>query len=163
MPRHPPLVIDSSGRITVRLRVRLLDGRTEKILRCLGTTSRRTARRRREALLRAMGPAEAVMTPRLSASVMQLLEPAKILEALHNLPGWSWHNHALVRTHEFPSSREALSFLSRVYVFADDLEHSAECTWSATKVTTRLSTVAAGNRVTEKDVSLAQRLQRLSP
>lgn len=103
------------------------------------------------------------MTSRFTAASVRPLETAKIFEALRNLPGWSWHDNALVRTHEFQTSRDALSFLSRVYVLADDLEHFAECTWSATKVTTRLSTTAAGNCVTEKDVSLAQRLNRLSP
>ena len=90
------------------------------------------------------------------------LSPDKISRACASLPGWSCRRGALVKTFTFESFREALGFMVRVGFEAEALNHHPEWTNVYNRVTVRLRTHDAGNRITAKDVALAGRMQRIS-
>ncbi len=90
------------------------------------------------------------------------LTPAKIRSALGALPGWAHKRNALVKTFTFGGFREAFSFMTRVAFEAEALDHHPDWTNVYQRVTVRLTTHSAGDKVTAGDVELARRIQRIS-
>jgi len=90
------------------------------------------------------------------------LTPEKIKSALASLEGWTLDGDALVKTFEFHSFREALSYMVRVGFEAEALNHHPEWTNVYNRVVVRLSTHDAGDKVTDKDVELAKKFQSIS-
>jgi 4a-hydroxytetrahydrobiopterin dehydratase len=90
------------------------------------------------------------------------LSEAKIQAALAALPGWSFERDALVKTLKFGSFREAMSFMMRAGFEAEAMNHHPDWTNVYNRVTIRLNTHDAGDKVTAKDLELAQRFQNIS-
>lgn len=90
------------------------------------------------------------------------LGAAKIREALSELPGWSLDHAALIKTFKFGGFAEALSFMTRVGFEAEALNHHPDWTNVYNRVSIRLNTHDAGDKVTAKDIELAQRIQKIS-
>lgn len=82
--------------------------------------------------------------------------------ALASLPGWRRDGEALVRTVELDDFRAAVAYLVRVAFVAEAHGHHPEITNVYNRVTLRLTTHDAGDRVTDKDVALARALDRLA-
>ena len=90
------------------------------------------------------------------------LSKAAIGGALETLPGWAFKSDALSKTFTFANFREALSFMVRVGFEAEAMDHHPEWTNVYNRVVIRLSTHDAGGKVTEKDITLARKIQALS-
>ncbi len=75
---------------------------------------------------------------------------------------WIEKEEALERTFEFADFIEAFGFLSQVALLAEKANHHPEIHNVYNKVSLRLSTHDAGNRVTEKDRKLAKAIDKLS-
>ena len=90
------------------------------------------------------------------------LVSGKIRAALAMLPGWTCKRDALEKTFKFGSFREAISFMNRVAFEAEELNHHPDWKNSYNRVVVRLSTHDAGGKVTNRDVELAQRIQKIS-
>lgn len=67
----------------------------------------------------------------------------------------------ITRDLSFADFREAFAFLTRVAFEAEALDHHPEITNVYDRVTLALSTHDAGHRVTETDLELARRINRL--
>lgn len=91
-----------------------------------------------------------------------ILSPEAIAAALKDLPGWKHEGGALVKSYEFGSFREAMSFMVRVAFEAEQMNHHPEWTNVYDTVTVRLITHHVGNKITTKDVELARRFERVS-
>jgi 4a-hydroxytetrahydrobiopterin dehydratase len=90
------------------------------------------------------------------------LTSAEIEQACTNLPGWAHEGGALAKTFTFGSFREALSFMMRAGFEAEEMNHHPDWSNVYNRVVVRLNTHDAGGKVTDKDVELARRFQRLS-
>ncbi len=90
------------------------------------------------------------------------LKPTEIQLALGDLQGWSVMGDALVKTFEFGSFREALSFMVRAGFEAEALNHHPDWTNVYNRLVVRLSTHDAGDKITNKDVELAKRFEAIS-
>lgn len=90
------------------------------------------------------------------------LSKAEIQTALHGLEGWDYKDSALVKTFEFDSFREALSYMVRAGFEAEALNHHPDWTNVYNRLVVRLNTHDAGDQVTAKDLELAKRLQKIS-
>ncbi len=75
---------------------------------------------------------------------------------------WQEENNALYRRFEFKDFSEAFSFMTRVALAAEKMDHHPKWTnvWNTVEVW--LSTHDAGNVVTEKDRKLAARIDKLT-
>jgi 4a-hydroxytetrahydrobiopterin dehydratase len=89
---------------------------------------------------------------------------AEIELAMTSLPGWKvdGDGEALVKTFNFHTFREAMSFMVRAAFEAESLNHHPEWTNVYSRVEVRLNTHDAGGKVTGKDLELARRLQTIS-
>jgi 4a-hydroxytetrahydrobiopterin dehydratase len=90
------------------------------------------------------------------------LSAAQIESALAELHGWNLERDALVKTYEFATFREALSFMVRAGFEAEALNHHPEWTNVYNRLVIRLNTHDAGGKVPAKDIELAKRLQKIS-
>ncbi len=83
------------------------------------------------------------------------LSEQQINDALKDLPGWTHEDDKLKRHLEFGSFKEALSFIVRLGLHAEQQGHHPELFNVYNKVDIALATHDAGGKVTEKDVKLA--------
>jgi 4a-hydroxytetrahydrobiopterin dehydratase len=90
------------------------------------------------------------------------LSSGQMAAAIRELPGWKHESDALEKTYKFGSFPEAFSFMVRVAFEAEAMGHHPDWTNVYDRVTVRLSTHDAGSKVTEKDVELARRVQKIS-
>lgn len=86
------------------------------------------------------------------------LAPDGIAAALVSLRGWSGGSGGLLRTWRFPSFATAMTFMQACTPSIDALNHHPEWSNVYDKVSVRLATHDAGNRVTTLDVQLASLL-----
>jgi 4a-hydroxytetrahydrobiopterin dehydratase len=90
------------------------------------------------------------------------LNPDEINQACARLEGWTSSQDGLTKTFKFGSFREALSFMVRAGFEAEELNHHPEWTNVYNRVVVKLTTHDAGDKVTAKDVALAERLEKIS-
>jgi 4a-hydroxytetrahydrobiopterin dehydratase len=74
---------------------------------------------------------------------------------------WIENNRALYRKFEFRNFIEAFSFMTRVALVAEKMNHHPTWTNTWNRVEVWLSTHDAGNTITEKDKSLAVEIDRV--
>ncbi len=79
------------------------------------------------------------------------------------MQNWTEENNKLKRTFEFKDFVEAWGFMSRVAIQAEKMNHHP--TWSNTynQVEIQLSTHDEGDKVTDKDRKLAEKINELLP
>jgi 4a-hydroxytetrahydrobiopterin dehydratase len=74
---------------------------------------------------------------------------------------WEENKNSLTRTYEFKDFVAAIAFMVNSAFYIDQMNHHPEWTNSYNKVKVILSTHDAGNKVTEKDRALADRLDKV--
>lgn len=87
------------------------------------------------------------------------LSDTVIGELLRTLSGWEYKENKLSKDFEFDDFTEALSFIVKVGVHAEKLNHHPHITNIYNKVQITLSTHDANDQVTDKDVKLAQAIE----
>ena len=92
----------------------------------------------------------------------QPLDEAQIRQGLLSLEGWSFTHGKLLKTYAFKDFKAALVFINQVGELAEIQNHHPEIHNVWNRVALRLSTHDAGDRVTEKDLTLAHAIQSLA-
>jgi 4a-hydroxytetrahydrobiopterin dehydratase len=75
---------------------------------------------------------------------------------------WKEDNNTLRKEYEFDNFISAFSFLTRVALIAEKMNHHPEIHNVYNRVTLRLSSHDAGNVITEKDHKLASRIDEIT-
>jgi 4a-hydroxytetrahydrobiopterin dehydratase len=91
-----------------------------------------------------------------------LLNEVEITEALEQLSGWKWQDDRLKKTFLFTNFREAMSFILRVSYEAEQRNHHPEIFNCYSRVEIGLNTHDAGGKVTQKDIDLARKIEKIS-
>ena len=86
---------------------------------------------------------------------MPKLSSEEIAGHLSSLPGWQVYDQAIGRDFTFADFNAAFSFLSRIALLSEKMNHHADWSGVYNKVNIRLSTHDAGG-VTEKDIKMAR-------
>jgi len=89
------------------------------------------------------------------------LNSDQIKLALSGLKHWRLEDDKLLMDIKLKNFSEALSFLVKVGIEAEKLNHHPEIHNIYNNVTLKLTTHDAGNRVTEKDIVLARAIENL--
>lgn len=89
-----------------------------------------------------------------------LLPPAKLHDALQNLPEWSLSGSVIERWFAFPSFKAAITFAQAVAVVAEQMNHHPDIDIRYRKVRLALTTHDAGG-LTELDLMAATRINAL--
>lgn len=90
------------------------------------------------------------------------IAPEKLETHLKALPGWAADGDVITKTYTFGSFREAMSFMVRVAFEAEGRDHHPDWNNVYNRVTVRLSTHDAGDKVTVKDIDLAEAIERVA-
>lgn len=90
------------------------------------------------------------------------LTSEQISAACAELTGWTFERDALAKTFRFATFREAMGFMLRVAFEAEAMNHHPDWSNVYNQVAVRLNTHDADGKVTEKDVELAKRIQKIS-
>lgn len=89
---------------------------------------------------------------------MMPLTPERLATALATLPAWQQTGNALARTFTFTDFTQALAFINDAAAEIERLNHHPEWTNVYNRVSVRLTTHDAGDRITSADVELAKTL-----
>ena len=76
---------------------------------------------------------------------------------------WNEQDNKLQREFKFKDFSEAFAFMSRVALLAEKMDHHPEWSNVYNKVAIVLRTHSAGNKVTDKDRTLAAAIDKLVP
>ncbi len=82
-----------------------------------------------------------------------------VSKALKGLPGWALKDNAIHKAYKFEHFQEAFSFLTRVAFAAEEAGHHPEIRNVYNRVELTLTTHDAGDKVTQKDLDLAGRIE----
>jgi len=93
--------------------------------------------------------------------VPKALSDDQVVIALKSLPRWSHENDRLNREYKFADFSEALGFIVRVGLLAEQHNHHPELFNVYSTVRVALNTHDAGGKVTGKDVELAKAIDAL--
>lgn len=88
---------------------------------------------------------------------METYSSQQIEEKLKTLDGWALVNAALEKSFKFKNFKEALEFINKVGMLAEEADHHPEIYNVYNKVTLRLNTHSA-NGITDKDFNLAEKI-----
>ena len=91
--------------------------------------------------------------------MMSKLNQDQINDNLPKISGWSFENESVTKQFQFKDFIEALSFVNAVGMESEKMDHHPDIlmfAWNKVKIT--ISTHDAGG-VTEKDFSLAQKIE----
>ena len=91
---------------------------------------------------------------------MARLAEQEIKQALTTLPGWERQENAIARSIQFPAFTDAMAFVNRVALLAEQANHHPDITINYNRVTLVLSSHDSGG-ITERDVKLAGRISDL--
>mgnify|MGYP003417695519 FL=1 len=90
---------------------------------------------------------------------MNKLNQEQINSNLSKIEGWTFENESISKQFQFKDFIEALSFVNAIGMEAEKMDHHPDIlmfAWNKVKIT--ISTHSAGG-VTEKDFSLAQKIE----
>jgi 4a-hydroxytetrahydrobiopterin dehydratase len=93
--------------------------------------------------------------------MMNALTADEISEKLKGLEGWSAEGDKIGKDFAFSNFKEALAFLVRVGLEAETQGHHPEIFNVYNSVTIKLSTHDAGDKVTQKDIDLANAIENI--
>lgn len=92
----------------------------------------------------------------------QALTDQQVQDALTQLPGWAHSNNKIKKTFERQDFKDALSFIVRLGLHAECMDHHPELFNVYNRVVIELTTHDAGNRVTQKDINLATAIESIA-
>ncbi|MEU8774358.1 4a-hydroxytetrahydrobiopterin dehydratase [Streptomyces sp. NPDC048606] len=91
------------------------------------------------------------------------LSQKEIEDRLRELPGWAVEDDRLVRTYRLAGHLAAGALVAHIVVVQDELDHHSDLTLGYNTVRVSVNTHSAGDRVTDTDFTLAERVEALSP
>lgn len=96
-------------------------------------------------------------------SMSEALDNDQIQSALADLPGWKLENDTIRKDFQFGNFTQAFTFLMQVAFIAESQVHHPNIENVYNSVTLALQSHDAGNKVTGKDISFAEAVEKLDP
>ncbi len=84
---------------------------------------------------------------------------ADIHSRLESLPGWKFEADKISKTFEFGSFTDAIQFINGLVIFCNFLDHHPDMMVMYKKVRFELSRFSVGGKVTERDFTVARRIE----
>jgi 4a-hydroxytetrahydrobiopterin dehydratase len=84
-------------------------------------------------------------------------------EALAALPGWRREGEGIARDYSFDGHLPAAAMVLHVSAIQEELNHHSEMRLGYNTVALTVTTHSAGGKVTDKDLTLARRVEEIAP
>jgi 4a-hydroxytetrahydrobiopterin dehydratase len=94
-------------------------------------------------------------------TMAEALSKEQVEQEISGLQGWNYENDKLTKEFSFKDFREAITFITRLAFEAEEQVHHPEIYNVYNNVRISLSTHDADDKVTEKDIQLAQTIESL--
>ncbi len=88
------------------------------------------------------------------------LSDIEVQRELGTLAGWTRKGESLIKTFTFPTFMAGITFVDRVAVVAEKMDHHPDLDIRYTKIGVTLSTHSAGG-ITGSDVALAREMEKI--
>ncbi len=95
------------------------------------------------------------------SGMVEPLDSAALTHALSAMDGWQGGRTGIERTVELDTFGDAIAFVNRVADAAEEMNHHPDIDIRWRKVTLRLVTHSVGGFVTDKDLTLARRIDAI--
>ncbi len=92
---------------------------------------------------------------------IQILTKKEIKEALVDLPGWKYAKNKLNKEFEFDDFLGSFNFIKKLVPFFQKNDHHPDIQIKYSKVLFELQRFDVGGKVTDKDVTVAKKIQKL--
>ena len=92
----------------------------------------------------------------------QKLSESELTAALADLPGWEVKEGKLHKVYKFDSFAAAMGWMVSVGIYADKMDHHPEWSNVYNRVSVDLVTHDLGNAISNLDVELAQKMEKLA-
>lgn len=92
----------------------------------------------------------------------QKLSESELTAALADLPGWEVREGKLHKAYKFDSFAAAMGWMVSVAIHADKMDHHPEWSNVYNRVSVDLVTHDLGNAISNLDVELAQKMEKLA-
>jgi len=90
------------------------------------------------------------------------LSKKEIYQFLEDLKDWEWNEDKLKKSFQFSDFKEAMGFILRISYEAEAADHHPEIFNCYSRVEIGLNTHDAGGKVTQKDIDLARKIEKIS-
>jgi len=94
--------------------------------------------------------------------MLKPLVKEEIYQMLNDLKDWEWKEDKLKKSFQFSDFKQAMGFILRISYEAEAADHHPEIFNCYSRVEIGLNTHDAGGKVTQKDIDLAQKIEKLS-
>lgn len=94
-------------------------------------------------------------------TVVPVLSPQEIADAMKNLPGWELDGDSMKKTFKFDHYLAGIAFAGAVGTLAEAQNHHPNILISWRRVTVSVNTHEVGNKITHKDTELAAAIENL--
>lgn len=92
---------------------------------------------------------------------LQPLSEVEISENLTILPGWQFEKNKITKTFEFPNFSDGIFLLSHLAPFCNKIDHHPDVIINYKKIRFELTRFSIGGKVTERDFTIAQKIESL--
>ena len=89
------------------------------------------------------------------------LSKNEIARHLAQLPGWKFEDNKITKTFEFKSFQDGINLLVKLSPFCDQIDHHPDITIKYKKIRFDLSRFSIGGKVTERDFTVARKIEEL--
>ncbi|MCR4260780.1 MAG: 4a-hydroxytetrahydrobiopterin dehydratase, partial [Candidatus Colwellbacteria bacterium] len=77
------------------------------------------------------------------------------------LPGWDYHKNKITKTFEFGHFKDGVTVIDKLVPFCDRIDHHPDIRINYKKVTFELTSYSVGGKVTDRDVVIADYIEKL--
>ena len=91
---------------------------------------------------------------------LKVLEQREIEEKIKGLPGWVFNDDKISKEYEFHSFNEGIAFINKLVPFFNEMDHHPDMTIKYKKVRFELSRFSVGGKVTERDFTIAEKIEK---
>lgn len=92
---------------------------------------------------------------------LKILSLGEVEGKIKNFPGWTYANNKITKEFLFPTFNDALSLINDLAPFCNKIDHHPDIHIYYKKVVFNLQRFSVGGKVTERDFTVAQEIERL--
>jgi 4a-hydroxytetrahydrobiopterin dehydratase len=89
------------------------------------------------------------------------LNEREVLERIINLRGWTYSDNKIFKEFKFGSFSAVVDFIRKLAVFCNKIDHHPDIHIYYTKVIFEIQSVGVGGKVTDRDFTVAEEIERL--
>jgi 4a-hydroxytetrahydrobiopterin dehydratase len=92
---------------------------------------------------------------------LEPLSKEEIMSNLKKLTGWEYRDNKILKQFQFKNFQDSLDFINKLVPFCNKIDHHPDIHIYYSKVTFELTRYSIGGKVTERDFTVAEKIEEL--